>query len=502
MRTSAPPLSIVIAVTRPRALEACLRGLEEQRGDCHFEVIAVGDVEAVSFESSRYSLALVPCSPRHANVRRNLGLARSRGALVAFLDDDTIPDPHWVETAVTLDPEGAIILTGPERPVATGKQAQLIYAVSRSRLGAGTKSHINLRREPVGWYQVPFCNCVLPRRVIELAGPPAEDIPWDMDDFEFCLRAREVADFANEPRLSLRHDRYPDSVPDFLRYRFRLRRRTGEKLVSHPWLYGRVLPVLAVAAFPWAAFLLTVLLSGQALFFWSFMATVYSVGLLGHIPAAFGHGGWKMILPYLGLMAAHHAVTLTGVSLGTLTGLHRYGLSGVAMLLRQAGVASRAVFLGGSFAALALLLAAFGLGHWETGPFSDLAAQDFLHDLSAVGLLALGTFIMLSPKRLHCLCDLQANAIAITMLLPLLGMSLLFVLTHHPGDHAIFTHAFAWIDLLRHDNITLELAALAGTTALCALLFLRGPSHLLLRIVGANTNLVGVFSLLSAHQGF
>ncbi len=44
----------------------------------------------------------------------------------------------------------------------------------------------------------------------------------------------------------LRHDRYPDSVPDSLRYRFRLRRRTGEKLVSHPWLYGRVLPVLAL----------------------------------------------------------------------------------------------------------------------------------------------------------------------------------------------------------------------------------------------------------------
>ncbi len=502
MLNSVPLLSIVIAVTRPNALEACLQGLEEQQGEGCFEVIAVGDVDGVRFEAARFALTLVPCGQVHANVRRNLGLSHSRGSLVAFLDDDTIPDAHWVETALTLDPESLTILTGPERPVATGKQAQLIYAVSKSRLGAGTKSHINPRREAVCWYQVPFCNCVLPRRVIKLVGPPAEDIPWDMDDFEFCMRAREVADFANEPRLSLRHDRYPDSVPDYLRYRFRLRRRTGEKLVSHPWLYGRILPVLAVAAFPWAAFLLTVLLSGQALFFWSFVASFYGVGLLGHIPAAYGHGGWKTILPYLGLMAAHHAVTLTGVSLGTFTGLHRYGLTGVAMLLRQSGVASRAVFLGGSFAALALLLAAFGLGHWETGPFSDLAAQVFLHDASAVGLLALGTFIMLSPKRLHCLCDLQASAITTTMLLPLLGMSLLFVLTHHPGDHVIFAHAFAWTDLLRHDSITLELAALAGTTALCSLLFLRGPSHFVLRIVGANTNLVGAFSLLSAHQGF
>lgn len=499
MRTSAPPLSIVIAVTRPRALEACLRGLEEQRGEGAFEVIAVGDVEDVRFNPARYLLTLIPCGQLHANVRRNIGLARSRGALVAFLDDDTIPDPHWVETAVTLDPEGAIILTGPERPVATGKKAQLIYAVSRSRLGAGTKAHINLRREPVGWYQVPFCNCVLPRRVIELAGPPAEDIPWDMDDFEFCLRAREVADFANEPRLSLRHDRYPDSVSDYLRYRFRLRRRTGEKLVSHPWLYGRILPVLAVAAFPWAAFLLTVLLSGQALFFWAFMATVYSVGLLGHIPAAFGHGGWKTILPYLGLMAAHHAVTFSGVCLGTLTGLHRHGLSGVVELLHQFGTAGRVTLGGGALAALALLLGAFGLGHWELGPLSDSLAKLVLHDVSAAGLLGLGVVLTLFSESLSKLWQGHEDLFVATLVMPLLGISLLFVLTHHPGDHAIFAHTFSWGDLLRHSNVVLELAALAGTLSLFLLLLRRRAQDFALRMIGVNTNVVGLFSLLSAH---
>ncbi|MBA4356350.1 MAG: hypothetical protein C0405_01340 [Desulfovibrio sp.] len=500
MLSATPLLSIVIAVTRPQALEACLRGLEAQDGERAFEVIAVGDVESVRFESSRYALRLMPCAPRHANVRRNRGLAQSRGRLVAFLDDDTIPDAHWVETALTLDPDGRTILTGPERPVATGWQAQLIYAVSKSRLGAGTKSHVNPCRENVGWHQVPFCNCVIPRRVIELAGPPAEDIPWDMDDFEFCLRAREVADFANEPRLSLRHDRYPDSVRGYLAHRFRLRRRTGEKLVSHPWLYGRILPVLAVAAFPWAAFLLTVLLSGQALFFWSFVASFYGIGLLGHIPAAYGHGGWKTILPYLGLMAAHHAVTLTGVALGTLTGLHRHGLTGVAMLLRQSGAVSRTAFLGGGFATLALLLAAFGLGHWEHVPFSELVVQSLLHDASAVGLLAMGSGIMLFPQRLKGLWSGHEDTFVANLLLPLLGMSLLFLLTHHPGDHPIFAHTFSWSDLLRHDSITLEIAALAGTLALCMLLFLRRRADLAaLRIIGLNTNLVGFFSLLAAH---
>jgi hypothetical protein len=499
MLTQTPLLSIVIAVTRPEALEACLRGLEAQSGTQPFEVFAVGDVDGVGFLPSRFTLTLVPCASRHANVRRNIGIARSHGALVGLLDDDTIPDPRWVETALELDPDGDTILTGPERPVAQGPQARLVYAVSRSKLGAGTKSHVNQCCEEVCWYQVPFCNCVIPRRIFALTGPLAEDIPWDMDDFEFCMRAREVARFANEPRLSLRHDRYPDSVLDYLRYRFRLRRRTGEKLVSHPWLYGRILPVLAVAAFPWAAFLLTVLLSGQALFFWSFMAAFYSAGLLGHIPAAYGHGGWKAILPYLGLMAAHHVVTVTGVCLGTLTGLRRYGLSGVSALLRQSAMASRIAVMGSSAAIMLLLLAAFGAGHWEFGPLSDHMAQSLLHDSWAFGFLAVGTCLMLTPGKLAQLWRGCEGPVITALLLPLLGMSLLFVVTHHPGDHVIFAHTFAWRELLAHDNITLELAALSGTLALATLLLLNRTSNLMLRIVGLNTNMVGLFSLIAAH---
>jgi GT2 family glycosyltransferase len=499
MLSQPPLLSIVIAVTRPEALTACLQGLEAQTGSQPFEVFAVGDAAGVDFQPSRFSLTLVPCASRHANVRRNIGIARSRGALVGLLDDDTIPDPHWVETALALAPDGDTILTGPERPVAQGPQARLVYAVSRSKLGAGTKSHVNQCCEPVCWYQVPFCNCVIPRRIFALTGPLAEDIPWDMDDFEFCMRAREVARFANEPRLSLRHDRYPDSVLDYLRYRFRLRRRTGEKLISHPWLYGRILPVLVVAAFPWAAFLLTVLLSGQALFFWSFVAAFYGVGLLGHIPTAYGHGGWKTVLPYLGLMAAHHAVTVTGVSLGTLSGLRHYGFSGVSTLFHQSALANRVAVTGGSAAVLLLLLAAFGAGHWEFGPLSDHMAQSLLHDGSALGMLAVGAYFLLYPQRLARLwCGCEGPAIT-ALLLPLLGMSLLFVVTHHPGDHVIFAHTFAWRELLAHDNITLELAALSGTLALTTLLLLRRTNNLTLRVIGLNTNLVGLFSLMAAH---
>jgi len=76
---------------------------------------------------------------------------------------------------------------------------------------------------------------------------------------------------------------------------------------------------------------------------------------------------------------------------------------------------------------------------------------------------------------------------------------LLFVLTHHPGDHTIFAHTFSWGDLLRHSNVVLELAALAGTLSLFLLLLRRRAQDFALRMIGVNTNVVGLFSLLSAH---
>ncbi|MDO9082004.1 MAG: hypothetical protein Q7U56_01825, partial [Humidesulfovibrio sp.] len=133
-------------------------------------------------------------------------------------------------------------------------------------------------------------------------------------------------------------------------------------------------------------------------------------------------------------------------------------------------------------------------------PFSELVVQSLLHDASAVGLLAMGSGIMLFPQRLKGLWSGHEDTFVANLLLPLLGMSLLFLLTHHPGDHPIFAHTFSWSDLLRHDSITLEIAALAGTLALCMLLFLRRRADLAaLRVIGLNTNLVGFFSLLAAH---
>ena len=79
----------------------------------------------------------------------------------------------------------------------------------------------------------------------------ATDIPWDMDDFHFCYHARSDVTFYNNPEMAICHDRYPDSFSRFFAYRWKSRVRTGEKLISHPYLYGRIFPVIACALSPW-----------------------------------------------------------------------------------------------------------------------------------------------------------------------------------------------------------------------------------------------------------
>ena len=56
----------------------------------------------------------------------------TRAKLIAFIDDDAIPDDRWVETAIKSCPENSnLIITGPERPVSECYISQLIYSVSK-----------------------------------------------------------------------------------------------------------------------------------------------------------------------------------------------------------------------------------------------------------------------------------------------------------------------------------------------------------------------------------
>jgi GT2 family glycosyltransferase len=79
----APLVSVVVPTCgRPELLKRCLDALEAQTLPAeHMEIIIVDDTH----------------SRRGPAAARNKGWRRANGDLVAFTDDDTVPDPRWLE---------------------------------------------------------------------------------------------------------------------------------------------------------------------------------------------------------------------------------------------------------------------------------------------------------------------------------------------------------------------------------------------------------------------
>ena len=244
-------ISIIIPVTRQDALLKCLTGFNQQQTTYKYEVIAVGSVpKKINAADYSFKLSLIECDDLHANVRRNIGVRNASSNIIGLMDDDCIPNPLWVENAVKCSQIG--LVTGPEIPDNTEDDfTKLQFNILSSKFSEFTLGHINSIKEKIKWYDVAFCNCIIPRKAWELANEFSEIIPWDMDDFHFCYNLKSDYLFYNQPELLVKHDRYPDSFKKLMNYKWKLRKRTGEKLITHSEIYCRIPSVLLAALAPY-----------------------------------------------------------------------------------------------------------------------------------------------------------------------------------------------------------------------------------------------------------
>lgn len=254
-----PRVSVIVACTRPERIAGLAASLAAD-GSVPCELVVVGDVGALPAAGWPVPTTLIRCDDRHPNRRRSQGIAVASAPVLAFLDDDAVARPGWLTASSALSASALEVWTGPEQPVRATPGARRAWRVSTNVLAEGSRAHIETRDRPVQWYEVPFCNLVTTRRVLDLAGLPDPQVPWDVDDFEWCRRAAgRGATFRNRADLEIEHDRYPDRFSGWLLRKGVERRRTGEKLVHHPAIYLRVPSVVAGAAAPW------LLLAGRAL---------------------------------------------------------------------------------------------------------------------------------------------------------------------------------------------------------------------------------------------
>jgi GT2 family glycosyltransferase len=110
--TATPVSVIVVSRGRPDALARCLRGLA---GLDHpgFEVVVVADPGGIAaLDRWRGRIKAVVFDAANIARARNLGLAQAAGDVVAFIDDDAVPEPTWLSRLVAAFGDAAVGAAG------------------------------------------------------------------------------------------------------------------------------------------------------------------------------------------------------------------------------------------------------------------------------------------------------------------------------------------------------------------------------------------------------
>jgi O-antigen biosynthesis protein len=95
---------VIVSRHRPALLRRCLLGLSQQDLP-GFEVVVVADPAGIA-AAQGFAVKTVGFDEPNISAARNLGIAQAGGEVVAFIDDDAVPEPTWLSrlTAPFADP--------------------------------------------------------------------------------------------------------------------------------------------------------------------------------------------------------------------------------------------------------------------------------------------------------------------------------------------------------------------------------------------------------------
>jgi len=183
-----PMVSVVIACPGTSwMLDQCLRALEAQTYR-NFEVIVLPDAPFSRDGQSALDLSIVPTGKVRPAEKRNLGIAKSKGEIIAFIDDDAYPEAHWIEYAVkyfgdpTIGAIGGPGVTPPDDPYLArigGRIYDNIFVSGgyRYRYKAG-----GVRRDVDDY---PSCNLFVRKPLMDSFGGYRTDF-WPGEDTLLC----------------------------------------------------------------------------------------------------------------------------------------------------------------------------------------------------------------------------------------------------------------------------------------------------------------------------
>lgn len=92
-----PVSLIIVSQKRPKHLSLLLQSLRHQTHS-NFEIVVVADFLPPEFENH---VKYIPFYEANISAARNVGVSNSAAEIIAFCDDDAIPDPPWLEKLVS-----------------------------------------------------------------------------------------------------------------------------------------------------------------------------------------------------------------------------------------------------------------------------------------------------------------------------------------------------------------------------------------------------------------
>lgn len=105
---------IVVSRHRPDALQRCLKGLE-QLDHIGFELVVVCDpasAEVIAGRPDAPRVKLWEFDEANVSAARNIGIAAAAGEIVAFIDDDAVPEPTWLDRLIAPFSDPEVVATG------------------------------------------------------------------------------------------------------------------------------------------------------------------------------------------------------------------------------------------------------------------------------------------------------------------------------------------------------------------------------------------------------
>ncbi len=182
-----PRISVIVcSYNGARTIRDCFEGLLTLEYP-NFEVIVVddGSRDGTAAIAHEYGFRLISTENRGLSSARNTGLAAATGEIVAYIDDDAWPDPHWLmylaATFLSTDHAG---VGGPNIP--PGGDGPIAECVANA---PGGPVHVLLSDREAE--HIPGCNMAFRRAALDAIGGFDPQFRTAGDDVDICWRLQQ-----------------------------------------------------------------------------------------------------------------------------------------------------------------------------------------------------------------------------------------------------------------------------------------------------------------------